>query len=176
VVVGAVFLVKLFDRRRQKKVLVFATLLIVLVPYFLFQTSFVYEVTGTDSWSVPLSKQRMETSRLYRNFGHVDGHSALGAIWMSENINFTKSNLFSDSPSLYNVLTSYGMVYRGFIKILTNTTNLSQADVLYLSSTNVQEGILLSGTASWNLTDMSFDLNSLNKVYTNGRCEIFENP
>jgi uncharacterized membrane protein len=175
-VLGAVFLVKLVDKRRRTELLVLATLLVVLVPYFLFQTSFVYEVTGTDSWSVPLSRQRMEISRLYRNFGYVDEYSALGAVWMSENLNITKSNLYADSPSLYNVLTSYGMIYRGFIKIPVNTTNLSHGDLLYLSAINTQEGIMFSGTTSWNLTDMSFDLNNLNKLYANGRCEIFEDP
>jgi hypothetical protein len=84
--------------------------------------------------------------------------------------------LYADSPSLYNVLTSYGMIYRGFIKIPVNTTNLSNGDLLYLSAVNTQEGIMFSGTTSWNLTDMSFDLNNLNKLYANGRCEIFEDP
>ncbi len=63
-----------------RKELAFVTLVVVvLVPYFLFQTNFVYEVADVQSWSVPLSGYRMNPLQLYGNLGYIDDFSVYGA-------------------------------------------------------------------------------------------------
>ena len=172
-VLGAVFLVNLFSKR--KELLVSILLIVVLVPYFLFQTNFVYEVTGSDSWSVPLSKYRMEPSQLYGQFGYIDAYSAYGAQWLSKNINFWNLLLYSDSSSRYNVLTLSGIAYRVPIVEVTNITTIHAGDIIYLSTLNTQEKIIYSFRGSWNFTELSFNIDDLSKVYTNGQSEIYKN-
>jgi len=105
-VLGAESLGKLVSRR-QTQLVASILLLIVLVPYFLFQTGFVYELTGTQSWSLPLSKNRMDTVFLRSNVGCFDECEVFGASWMSQNVDVTNRRIYSDSPSKYFVLTSY---------------------------------------------------------------------
>jgi uncharacterized membrane protein len=171
-VIGGYFLASLVSKRRK---LVGSVLLVaVLVPYFLFQVGFIYEVTGSDSWSVPLSGYRMQTSRLYGQFGYIDAYSVAGAQWLSKNVNTSGPTLYSNGPSRFNVLTCYGLVYRGYISEVNNVTIMSNGSTLFLSTFETQEGVISSGAYSWNLTNLSFNLTDLSKVYTNGRCEIYQ--
>jgi hypothetical protein len=44
---------------------------------FLFQTNFIYEVAGTESWSIPLSGYRMDPTQLYGSFGFLEAYSGM---------------------------------------------------------------------------------------------------
>ena len=61
-----------FVLKHEKTIVVSLLVVAVLVPYFLFQTNFVYQVAGTDSWSIPLSGYRMDPVRLYGDYGYID--------------------------------------------------------------------------------------------------------
>lgn len=174
-VVGAVFVVK-FTSKREKERLASILLLIVLVPYFLFQTNFLYEVTGSDSWSVPLSGYRMNPMRLYGDFGVIDAYSASGAVWFSENINTGNTHLYSDRVSLYTVLTAYGMIYRGSMTAISNSTVLVTNDVLYLGYLSVSYGKIVGDSYTWNSSDVQPILNNTNIVYSNGGSSIYVAP
>ena len=173
-VVGAELIVKLLSKR-EKEFAVSALLLIVLVPYFLFQTNFVYEVTGSDSWSIPLSGYRMNALRLYGLYGYTDAYSVYGAQWLSKNVNFKNSALYADVSSRNTVLTIYGMIYSGYVNTLSNTTTVADNGVVYLSTLNVVEGVIPFGKLSWNSSELSPIFDNLNKVYTNGGSEVYKN-
>ncbi|MEM2144291.1 MAG: DUF2206 domain-containing protein, partial [Candidatus Jordarchaeaceae archaeon] len=49
----------IFLSKRRFQLIVSLLAVIVIIPYFLFQTNYVYEVSGSESWSVPLSKYRL---------------------------------------------------------------------------------------------------------------------
>jgi len=172
-VVGAVSIVKLLSRR-EKELAVSALLLIVLVPYLLFQTNFVYEVTGSDSWSIPLSGYRMDALRLYGDYGYIDAYSVYGAQWVSKNVDFTNSRLYSDGSSRNNVLTIHGMIYRGYVNGLSNVTIVADNGVVYLSTLNVVEEVIPFGRLSWNTSELSSVFDDLNLVYANGGSEIYK--
>jgi len=173
-VIGADFLVKLFSKREGRFV-ISVLLLIVLVPYFLFQTNFVYEVTGSDSWSVPLSGYRMSALRLYRSCGYIDEQSAYGAQWLSKYVDVKNSALFADESALANVLTIYGISYGGS-SLLSNTTIVADNGVVYLSTLNVVEGVIPFGRLSWNSTELSSIFDDLNIICANGGSEIYKHP
>jgi len=171
-VLGAELLVKFVSERRAEfgaSIL----LLVVLVPYFLFQTGFVYEVTGTQSWSLPLSKHRMDTVFLRGYMGCFDESDVLGALWMSKNVDTQSSKTYADHSSKFNVLTSYGMIYRGNMEVLSNVTVLSTNDNVYFSRVNVVDGVV-GGSHLWNITSISQVLDFANKMYSNGECEIYK--
>jgi len=174
-VVGAEVIAKLVLKGRDELTrmrVVSILLLLVLVPYFLFQTGFVYEVTKTESWSVPLSKYRMNTLQLY-TFGYLDAYDLSGAEWLAKNVAVRQKQIYSDYLS-WNALRSQG-VYLGYIETLSNTTNVISNGTVYLSRLNVIEGKVVGvrGRNSWNTTELSF-LQSLNKVYSNGGSEVYK--
>ncbi|MDH5783918.1 MAG: DUF2206 domain-containing protein [Candidatus Bathyarchaeota archaeon] len=171
-VLGAEFLINLMSKRRAE-LGASILLLTVLVPYFLFQTGFVYEVTGTQNWSLPLSMYRMGTVSL-RSLGYWDESDIFGALWMSKNLEANKSKTYADGPSLYFILTSYGMIYRGNMETLSNVTVLSKNDNVYLSQMNVVDGVIV-GSHLWNTTSIFHVIGFTSKVYSNGGCEIYKN-
>jgi uncharacterized membrane protein len=170
-VVGADFVAGLLVKRR-KELAVTAILLIVLVPYFLFQTNFVYEVTGGDSWSIPLSGYRMNYLRLYGESGYVDSYSAYGAQWLSK-VNFNNSALYADERARDNVLTIYGILPE--VRSLSNTTIVENNSVVYLDTLNVVGGLIPFGEFLWNSSELSPIFNNLNLIYSNGGNVIYRN-
>lgn len=155
-------------------------LLVILIPYFLFQTSFIYEVTGSRSQSIPLSRNHMDRFLLFNNYGYIDEQSVSGVEWMSDHLNLSDTSitgapLSADLISTTYVLTSYGM-YRGELDILSRNTVIRSGEAVYLSSYNVIDGKFRdsSGTLK-NITDISSLLDKLNKLYSNGASEIYQN-
>lgn len=174
-VLGAHLLVRLLSKR-ERGVVVSALSLIVLVPYFLFQTNFVYEVTGSPSWSLPLSGYRLSPLHLYGTMAYIDAYSAYGAQWLSNNIDFKTSALYADESALFNVLTIYGMINGN---PLYNTTVIPVHGVVYLDTLNVVYGEIPSdmhARASWNYSDFSSILDDLGVVYVNGGSKICVHP
>jgi uncharacterized membrane protein len=171
--IGAETLVK-FVFKRGSEFKTIALLLIVLASYFLFQIGFVYEVTQTYSWSVPLSKHRMSRSLLYSEFGYVDSSSILGSRWLSENVKVPSAAIYSDRYSRVNELRAYGIMYVGHVEILSNTTLLKTGDVIYLNPLNVIQNMMVGSRYFWNTSDLQF-LSEINKVYSSGEVEIFKN-
>jgi len=153
--------------------------LIVLVPYFLFQIGFVYEIAGADSYSIPLSKYRMPPSRLYGDFGYTDDYNVFGARWMSGSTNMANSVVYGDLPSFNYLLTTYCLSVRGVLLsnaiLLSNITVIENNGVVYLSTLNVVNEIFSSSYYSWNTTELSFALDNLSLVYSNGGCAVYQN-
>jgi len=171
-VMGAGFIVRLLSKR-EKELAVSALLLIVLVPFFLFQTEFVFEVTGSDSWSIPLSGYRMNALRLYGHYGYADAYSVYGAQWLSRNVDVNNSELYADLSADSSVLTIYGHIYIGYVNGLSNTTIVADNGVVYLSTLNVVAGVIPSGGLLWNTSELSSVFGDLNVVYANGGSEIY---
>jgi len=172
-VIGAGLIVRLFSKRK-KELAVCAMLLFVLVPYFLFQTNFVYEVTGSDSWSIPLSGYRMDGLRLYGHEGYTDAYSVYGAQWLSKNVDVKNSQLYADERTAANVLTIHALILGGKSS-LSNVTVVADNGVVYLSTLNVVYGVIPFGGLSWNTSELSFIFDDLNLVYTNGGSEVYIN-
>jgi len=169
-VVGGDFIVKLLSKRKREFA-VAVLLLIVLVPYFLFQTEFVFEVTGSDSWSIPLSGYRMDALRLHGSNGYTDAYSVYGAQWLSNNVDVKNTAIYADQRTLTNVLTMYGMVYQG--NSLSNTTIVPDKGVVYLGTLNVVYGAIPFGQSSCNTSELFFIFDESNMIYANGGSQIY---
>lgn len=173
-VLGGKFVVGLFFRR-EREFVVSVLLLAVLVPYFLFQTNFVYEVVRGDSWSIPLSGYRMSYLRLYNHYGYTDTYSIYGIKWLSGNVDIENSLFYMDDASRYYGSTIYGLIVRGKYP-LSNVTVVADGGFVYLSTLNVVYGVVPYGQLSWNTTELSFIFDDLNLVYTNGDSEVLQKP
>ncbi|MEM2292364.1 MAG: DUF2206 domain-containing protein [Nitrososphaerota archaeon] len=170
-VLGADFISKMVMKKKSK--LWIFILVGVLVPYFLFQTEFVYEVTGSYSWSIPLSGYRMHPLRLYGYNGYIDSYSVKGAQWLSLNAAFKNSRIFADVYSRNNVLTTYGLIYRNYVEPLSNVTVVMNGDVVYLSTLNVIENLIPFRNLTWNSSELSL-FKDLNLIYSNGGSIIYK--
>jgi uncharacterized membrane protein len=171
-VLGAETIVNLISKH-NKEVKVSILLLMVLVPYFLFQTSFFYEVTGSDSWSVSLSKYRMDPLRLNGHLGYTTAYGVFGPQWLSENVAMGHAEIYSDYYGRDELVT-YGVVYLPYIELLSNTTEVTADGIIYLSQLSVIQGIVTDGVHTWNSSELHF-LDDLNKIYSNGGSEVYEN-
>ena len=172
-VIGAEFVVGLVSKR-ESKIWASILLLIVLVPYFLFQTGFVYEVTGSDSWSLPLSKHRMNAYRLRVLLGYVDGRDVFSTQWVLKNVDVQNTQIYADISSRNNVLFPYGMLPLEDVIVLSNVTSVTENGTIYLNRLNVIEGIIVGIHLVWNKTEFSF-FDDMNKIYSNGGSEIYRN-
>lgn len=172
-VIGARFFLSIFSKKEQK-LLVCTLLLLVLVPYFLFQTNFVYEVTDSDSWSIPLSGYRMNPLRLYGQYGYTDDYSSYGAQWLADNANFENSYLYSDKRTRDNILTIQALLYGNYCISLTNTTTLSGNSYVYLSSLNVIYDLYPYYDNVYNSSQLNLNFTDLNLIYSNGGSSVYK--
>lgn len=150
-------------------------LLIVLVPYFLFQTNFMYEVAGAQSWSLPLSKYRMTDIFLRQEIGYFDESEVVGALWLSKNVNVGSSDIYADAASAGIVLGGDGMIPDDHMEVLSNVTALSANATVYLDRANLVDDVGAGPYGFWNTTSISHILDFANNVYSNGGCEIYKN-
>lgn len=170
-VLGTEFLTRI-TFKPYKQQIASTILLIVLVPYFLFQTGFVYELTETQSWA-PLTLHRMDYYRLYFWSGYVDDQSVYSIQWISQNVNFKQTRIFADLSSVRNMLRTYGLIYDGYISYLYNTTRLSQGELVYLNPLNCIYNTVVTEYYNYSTNELNF-LETMNKVYTNGGAEVYK--
>ncbi|MEM2338350.1 MAG: DUF2206 domain-containing protein, partial [Candidatus Bathyarchaeia archaeon] len=167
-VLGAETIINVASKKNNEtKVLIL--LLTVLVPYFLFQTSFVYEVTGNESWSIPLSKYRMNPLKLHK-LGYTDIYGISSSRWLSISVDVRRTHVYCD-PFSWDYLRAYGGIYSGYVDSLSKVLPLGVGGLAYLSSLSVIEGDYVALHSTWNVSELRF-LNEMSKIYTNGKTEI----
>jgi uncharacterized membrane protein len=151
-------------------------LCVILIPYLFFQTSLVYEVVGSKSWSLPLSKYRMEPGILYLDLMYIEDSDVYGAQWILQHANINTQPVYADKPASYGVLNSYGMLYRGYLRIFSNGSDFVYPDsLIYLSRMNTEKGVVYTRENNWTQTsDLSYLFDNADLVYSNGNCEILK--
>ena len=176
---------------QKKKSYFFLLTLIILIPFFLFQTGLVYEVTGDPvPSSITLSKNKMEYS-----YGLIHERDVFSAAWISRYGDVGSKWTFTDRASLDLVLNSYSTIDRSMLILLSNTTEKIIADgtyvyhehtysldsnitYVYLSAFNIVKGIITwdFGINSHFNTSQVPILNGatglIDKIYSNGGGEI----
>jgi uncharacterized membrane protein len=156
------FMPKLNFRKLYASLLVF----IVFIPLFLFQTGLIYEVAKVQTTS-PISTYRWTALELYGNI--VDEQEVASAQWIPTYANVNNIFIYSDPVSQTNALTAYGMVGRGRMYTLSNTTTPNSGDFIYLANVS-----LISKGYIFNASQVSPILENQNKIYDNGECEIYK--
>lgn len=161
-----------FITKNKKEFFSSVFIVILLATYFLFQTNFIYEIAGSESWSVPLSKYRLGI-RLYTEFGYSTNADVSSAEWLSQYGNFGNLVVYTDNS---NSPTLFRFIYRGNLSDLMNTTSLGPNEFVYLGELNTLYGIVMGNTGGfvWNTSEISA-LQYLSGTYTNGYCQVYEN-
>ena len=145
--------------------------LFVLVPSFLFQSGFLYEVTGSVSWSVALSGYRLDRLDYYNQF--TNGPEVHGAMWVSTHADKTNTRIYTDDNGLSGALSSYGLVApENLVELDNMASRIDPGSFIYLRLVNVIYG-KMGLASSWNTSDIAPFLKSQNMVYSNGGCDIY---
>ena len=198
-VLGGDFVFKTFSRLlRHKKLKIrnddakvsysIVLALIILLPFFLFQTGLVYEITNDSSpSSFSLSYYKLQDSSLL-----IHESDVFSAQWLSKYGDITHMPTFADTISQSHVLQSYSTIDQGLIFLLTNSTQIIRADgvipvapsnlnnsYIYLSQFCVRNNMVWWYQRigiSYKLTELPI-LNNTNafisRVYSNGASEVY---
>jgi uncharacterized membrane protein len=116
----------------------------------------------------------MPPLRLYGRITYEE--DVMGAKWLSTHIEPNDEFwIFSDEVLRTHVLISYGMVTDEHTRLLHNITSItSNREFVYLGKINLMNGIIVLSRSQLNTSDVYRNvLRELNKVYSNGNCEIY---
>jgi len=152
---------------------------ILLIASFLFQVGFVHHVTKGVPASNSLDFNRKKTTndlRIKISFynAYIPEQDVFSAIWLSKNVDET-SRLHADRNSENVVLTSYGLIDRVRVHLLSNSTILEDGDYIYLRRLNVVDGLISTFPVGepFHISEISSLLNESNKIYSNGDSDIY---
>lgn len=159
--------------KQKNSALALSLVLLVLIPNFLFETGFIYEVTNDVSYYLPFGMQKVKgIQRLVFLEQEV-----LSAKWLSKYINVSRKVVYADSPSALQVLTSYGRLTTENTPFLYNTTeSLENRAYVYLRQENLLDDTMVTERLLWNTSNISSLLDNQNKIYSNGASEILWVP
>jgi len=160
-------------RKHKRQLYVSLLMIAILVPYFFFQTGFIYELTGTPSWSLSLSKNRMSPYQLYVGLGYVTEQDVKGAKWMQKNANYSMG-IWADDSSIRNILEREALFIPGYLQTLSNTTMLAPGEFVYLSTLNVVNDTVAGLYAGWNTSSIYSNFDYVAIVYSNGANQVLK--
>jgi len=171
-ILGGKTVLSLISKFKKDSVSTALLCLIVLVPLFLFQTGFVYEIAKVDSYSYPLSGYRWDQVTL--STWIVTSQEVTASRWMSFYSDFRDHAVYSDFVAKYKVLSSYSTLDRSTIRVFSNSTVFVEKDYIYFRNGMTSDGKIYNGLYWWDLNQTTVLLENQNAVYSNGNCEIYE--
>jgi uncharacterized membrane protein len=182
VIEKSIGMINIKDTSKQNLVILILVLS-VLIPYFLFNTGFVYEMTNDSPTSMSLGMERMKNYNITRidfNSAFTPEKDVFSASWYYKYNNKYK-RVYADRTSRFHVLNSYGMITRfGSYGLFTedqllNENRLLRDHYIFLSEFNVCENTFVVGFNYIVDTSVISPLTSnSSKIYSNGCGEIYE--
>jgi uncharacterized membrane protein len=156
-----------------------AAVLAVLVPYFLFMSGFIFEITEHPSNYAFLPSQNQSERTLQYSFpggrdwsylvqSPTPNESVYAARWLSSSM--SPLTVYTDSSWASGPLVGYGNISPDSIGSI-NPSALTQSYV-YLGPANVQSGNILLGGLSYPFSSYP-TLSAGNRVYDNGLAEVY---
>jgi uncharacterized membrane protein len=178
-IIGGRALITLVSKK-SKNVYAIVLLSLFIIPFFLFQSGFVYALTGSLNWSIPLSfhKGDFDNPDLYNQV--VYEQEVVAAQWLRKQTVASSSYgglVYADPLMCDHVLTAYGVLAPENMRVLTNVTRPNAGSYVYLGRLNTIKEIFggYKEAGSWNARDFSYLSENLNKIYSNGASEIYMN-
>ncbi len=175
--IGGVYLLKLLSKQKiEARYLSLAVVLLVLIPFFFFQTGAIYEIAKDESASLPLSGYRFGSMQL-ASMGVLNDPEVSGATWLlkfGNNSTPVYADIYSDS-----IFTYVGSLSRAEF---TPDVPVNSSSYVYLMPYNIAtEEITLSygsylSTSIFNASRVTPSYDRINTIYSSGSCEIFQVP
>jgi uncharacterized membrane protein len=163
---------------------------LILIPYFLFNTGFIFEVSGDPPTHLALGKERHRVSdntmvrASYYNVTVTDQEIS-GIEWLSQH-KYDGAQVYGDRTSRDRV-SIYGLIEIEDSHVVVRGRELGTGVYVYLRSFNIEERLLLLerpwrilGAGKWMLpADIETVLPELREnhmIYSNGGCQIYLVP
>lgn len=178
-------ILKIFRKRAPEKKLFFYLVIGILIPYYLLNSGFLFEVTRDQPISIPLSINRMlksnsELIKVRGNFFIILPGEIESAKWLS--IHRTGLPVYSDEISCGTILAPYGLMLVGkgvFSRYIYY--EVPPSGYIYLRYLSVVHGLYVSRQIGslyleWNIStseEIAWFFRDLGKVYANGVSEIY---
>jgi uncharacterized membrane protein len=171
-VIGAEIIARIISKPKTKT-LATIFLTIVLVGYFLFQSGFIYEMTGTENYSLTLNGFK-SGARLAITYGVVTKTDVAGAQWLEEHTNNATVYTGHVTPIIeYGPLGYSSLNLNGLIQ-LSNTSLPVKGDFVYLATLNTIYGVVVGFNAVYNTTSLQQSVYpSANSIYSSHNCQIY---
>jgi uncharacterized membrane protein len=173
-VLGGTDVLSLLSRKRVKeKYLGLIVVLVVLIPFFFFQTGFIYEVAKEESYSLPLSAYRFDTMTL-ASMGVLSEPEVFSGVWLSQHQNLSRF-VYADIQS--GTIFAYNGVQNGVW--LSLGVPVPSGSYVYLRQYNVYDGIVFNSYGSvgaFNVSQIAPSIDTTNIIYSSGSCEIYKVP
>lgn len=172
-ILGAIAVLNLLSRNKFKeKFLALIVVLAVLIPYFFFQTGFVYEVAKEDSYLLPLSSYRFDSMKL-AHMDVINSPEVSGAVWLSRSMNKVR-------PVYADIYSGAVFSYVGGLSLvkLTPKIPVTSGSSIYLLQYNLDDKLIFNdygSTSDFNTSQIVPSLDSIDLVYSSGSCAIFQN-
>lgn len=171
---GIEALAKKVSRFKSETAVLFLAL-IILVPFFLFRSGFVYEVAKVQSESLPLSMYRIDPLTVYGLT--TNDQDVFGTLWLSQYANTANGSIYSDNILINHVLYAYGMISKKNRIILSNTTKITDNNgpaYVFLGQFNLNDGLIVDDQGNvWNTSRIAGVLIGQNEIYSNAGCEVY---
>jgi len=173
-VLGGIDVLSLLSGKKVKeKYLGLIVVLVVLIPFFFFQTGFIYEVAKEESYSLPLSAYRFDTMKLV-SMGVLSESEVSSGVWLSQYRNLSRF-VYADIES--GSIFDYSGVQNGVW--LSLGVPVRSGSYVYLRQYNVYDGIVFSSYGSvgvFNVSQIVPSLDTTNIIYSSSSCEIYKIP
>ncbi|MCX9085636.1 MAG: DUF2206 domain-containing protein [Candidatus Methanoperedens sp.] len=184
-IIGGIFFIEKFIKlinikNKSKQNYLFLILILgVIVPYFLFNTGFVYELTNDTPTSIYLGMERLKNNNntilKYNFYGvYTPEQNVYSAKWYYK-YKVANKIIYADVHSNSHVLRSYGMIPKNNVYgfFLKHEFDLPKNYYIYLNTLNVCEDTFpFSPRWKVNASGISMLSDKLFTVYSNGCGEI----
>lgn len=155
-------------------------LLIILIPYFLFNTGFAWELAG-EKTTKPVGLERYKTGddhdKAIYYISVIQKEDIFGARWLGKN-RIDNSIVYTGKSSRWYLLTPYAMISPrgGSMQYLGGQKDLEKDSFVFLGYFNVKENLILTTAGEMitnKTTEISHQFFEKNRIYSNGGSEIY---
>jgi uncharacterized membrane protein len=173
-IIGGLFVLTILARKKIKeKNLLKIIVLVVLIPVFLFQSGFLYEITKQQSYALPLSSYRLDSLQ-FSYQGILRSSEVSGAQWLAQ-ANNLEFPIFTD-PLTVIALCSANIQPSQF-QFLSLGSKESSGSIIYLAQYSVPGGVVFDRSGMIvNTTQVIPQQDSLNTIYSSDSCIIYQIP
>jgi len=161
-------------------------MLVILLPYFLFNIGFVYEVTGDSPTSISLSLGRMRASehpiiQVGVSNDYIYEQESASGVWLADNMD-NVSKIYADNINRVHVLTSRALITQAHghrVYDMLDSTVMEDGAYIYLGHMNAVDSLAVYPPSPIHYPGETYDLAGLgsvfrgrNLIYSNGGSEI----
>lgn len=154
-------------------------LLLILIPYFLFNTGFVHILVGEKTGSL-LGLQQYKTGNdeekamFYLKW--IQREDVSGARWLAEN-SVDNPTVYAGWSSKHYLLSPYALIPFKKTRLLGNQTHIEKDSFVFLRYYNIKENRILTDYTAGEMvigktTEIS-QIVEMNKIYSNGGSEVY---